>query len=145
MRKAFAFLGITVFGVSLIAISSDFVLAQRGPGGGGASVSEVEKPPVPRDENEKKILAILDDIDENQRFRNVPKEDGGMLRLMTEAMKAKHVVEIGTSTGISGIWFGMALQKTKGKLMTYEIDEERAKSGNHNQNGNEFLVQKTLI
>jgi predicted O-methyltransferase YrrM len=41
-------------------------------------------------------------------------------------MGAKHVVELGTSTGISGIWIGLGLKETGGKLTTYEIDPGRA-------------------
>jgi predicted O-methyltransferase YrrM len=47
-------------------------------------------------------------------------------------MNAKNVVEIGTSTGYSGIWFGMALQKTGGKLVTFEIDAGRAATARAN-------------
>jgi predicted O-methyltransferase YrrM len=36
------------------------------------------------------------------------------------------VVEIGTANGYSGIWFGLALRTTGGKLTTYEIDPEKA-------------------
>jgi predicted O-methyltransferase YrrM len=36
------------------------------------------------------------------------------------------VVEIGTSTGISGLWFCMALEKTGGRLTTFEYDSGRA-------------------
>jgi caffeoyl-CoA O-methyltransferase len=49
-----------------------------------------------------------------------------MLRLLTEAVNARHVVEIGTSTGISGMWFCMALERTGGKLSTFELDPHRA-------------------
>jgi caffeoyl-CoA O-methyltransferase len=41
-------------------------------------------------------------------------------------MGAKHVVEIGTSIGYSGIWFCLALESTGGKLTTFEIDAQRA-------------------
>ena len=57
---------------------------------------------------------------------NVPPEDGRLLRLLTEAVGAKYVVEIGTSNGYSGIWFCLALRTTSGKLVTYEIDADRA-------------------
>ena len=99
---------------------------------GRPSVSSLEKPPVPKDANEKKILGILDDILATQRFRNVPVQDGRFLRIMAETMNAKNVVEIGTSTGYSAIWFGMALQKTGGKLTTYEIDAKRAATARAN-------------
>ena len=49
-----------------------------------------------------------------------------MLRLLAESNNAKSVVEIGTSTGISGLWFSMALVKTGGRLTTFEIDAGRA-------------------
>ena len=55
-----------------------------------------------------------------------PRQDGRMLRLLTEGVGAKTVVEIGTSNGISGIWFCLALRKTEGKLITHEIDPETA-------------------
>jgi predicted O-methyltransferase YrrM len=67
-------------------------------------------------------------MDQNQRrgMMNVPVEDARLLRLLTEAAGAKHVVEIGTSNGYSGIWFCLALRTTGGKLTTYEIDAHRA-------------------
>ena len=79
-------------------------------------------------EEEGRILAVLEDMDRNQRrgMMNVPLEDGRLLRLLTEAVNAKHVVEIGTSNGYSGIWFCLALRKTGGKLTTYEINAGRA-------------------
>jgi len=90
--------------------------------------------PMPKTEAEKKILNILDDMDKNQRrgMMNVPVEDGRLLRLLTEATGAKHVVEIGTSNGYSGIWFCLALRKTGGKLTTYEIDARRASLAREN-------------
>lgn len=57
---------------------------------------------------------------------NVPPNDGRFLRIITEAIDAKTVVEIGTSNGYSGIWFCLALRKTNGKLITHEIDQSRA-------------------
>ncbi len=83
--------------------------------------------PVAKDEAEQKLLKTLDDIRQQQgRMMNVPTLDGRLLRLLAETTGAKHVVEIGTSNGISGIWLGLALQKTGGKLTTFEIDAGRA-------------------
>jgi predicted O-methyltransferase YrrM len=100
--------------------------------GGGVDRSSTDSSPIPKTEAEKKILGILDDILATQRFRNVPPQDGRFLRITTESMNAKNVVEIGTSTGYSGIWFGMALQKTGGKLTTFEIDAQRAATARAN-------------
>lgn len=36
------------------------------------------------------------------------------------------MVELGTSTGLSGLWLCLALQKTGGKLTTFEYDGGRA-------------------
>jgi predicted O-methyltransferase YrrM len=87
-----------------------------------------------KNDNEKKILAVLDDMDRNQGRgnMNVPALDGRLLRLLTEAIGAKNVVEVGTSNGYSGIWLALALQKTGGKLTTHEIDADRASMAREN-------------
>jgi predicted O-methyltransferase YrrM len=46
--------------------------------------------------------------------------------VLAESTGAKQVVEIGTSTGYSGLWFCLALQPTGGHLTTFEIDHGRA-------------------
>lgn len=91
---------------------------------GGAVSSE----PLAKTPEEQKILNVLDAMDKNERhgMMNAPKEDGRLLRLLTEAMNAQHVVEIGTSNGYSAIWFCLALRSTGGKITTFEIDENRA-------------------
>ena len=121
-----------IIGISAVLFTD--ALAQRSSRGRGGerSDSELEKPPVPKDDNEKKILGVLEEILSSQRYRNVPPQDGRFLRITTQAMNAKNVVEIGTSTGYSGIWFGMALKKTGGKLTTYEIDAQRAATARAN-------------
>jgi len=109
-----------------------------GPGSGrfaaGGSGTSLMESPLPKTDAEKKILEVLDDMNRNQRrgMMNVPQEDGRWLRLLTEAAGAKHVVEIGTSNGYSGIWFCLALQKTGGKLTTHEIDARRASLAREN-------------
>jgi len=121
-----------IIGVSAILFSTALGQRSLGTRGGGMATSELEKPPVTKDDNEKKILDILADIQATQSYRNVPPQDGRFLRIMTHAMNAKNVIEIGTSTGYSGIWFGMGLQKTGGKLTTYEIDAQRAATARAN-------------
>ncbi|NLX20061.1 MAG: O-methyltransferase [Phycisphaerae bacterium] len=79
-------------------------------------------------EGEKMILTVLDELWEKERegMLNIPPSDGHILRLLTEATNAQHVVEIGTSNGYSGIWFCLALRTTGGKLTTHELDPARA-------------------
>ncbi len=119
----------------LLAFGAGTATAQRprGRGRGGEAVAR-EKPPLARDDSEKKILAVLDDLDKNQRrgMMNVPLEDARLLRLLTEFGNARHVVELGTSNGYSGIWFCLALRKTGGKLTTFDIDPERLQLARQN-------------
>lgn len=88
----------------------------------------VESAPIAKTPEEQRILDVLDDMDRSQRhgMMNVPREDGRLLRLLTESTNARHVVEIGTSNGYSAIWICLALHTTGGKLTTFEINGERA-------------------
>ncbi len=88
----------------------------------------LERGPLAKDDAERKILEVLDDLHRNQRRgnMNIPLEDGRLLRLLVESMDARNVVEIGTSNGYSGIWLCLGLRTTDGKLVTYEIDARRA-------------------
>jgi len=80
-----------------------------------------------RTQAEAKILCVLKELYENDRLGmwNVTPEDGKLLRVLTEAVGAKNVVEVGTSNGYSAIWFCLALRNTGGKLTTHEIDTGR--------------------
>jgi caffeoyl-CoA O-methyltransferase len=93
----------------------------------GVAPGSDQYPPVPRAGAEKQILATIDAAAKaGELYANVPAADGRLLRLLAEAANAKHIVEIGTSTGISGMWFCIALEKTGGKLTTFEFDARRA-------------------
>jgi len=113
---------------ALVVLNCTFVLgaaAQR-PNPSPAPES-VAHPIVPKTESEKRILAIISEaVKAKELYANVPAADGRMLRLLTEAVNAKNVIEIGTSTGISGMWFAMALERTGGRLITFELDHARA-------------------
>jgi len=127
---------LTLSGVAVVVLGMMLsnALAQRRMGGRatGQTDAQLEKAPVSKDDNETKILGILGQIRATQSYRNVPPEDGRLLRLLAETMNAKNIIEIGTSTGYSAIWMGMALQKTGGKLTTYEIDAGRAATARAN-------------
>ncbi len=84
-------------------------------------------PPLAKTEAEKRILDVQDEmVKSGKLYLSVPMTDGRMLRLLAEATGAKSVVEIGTSTGYSGLWLCLALQKTGGRLTTFEVDAGRA-------------------
>jgi caffeoyl-CoA O-methyltransferase len=104
-----------------------------GPGGPGVTGGGLDTATVPKDEVEKKLLTVIDDITRKQGWRlNVPVQDGRMLRLLAESIGAKTAVEVGTSNGISTIWLAMGMQKTGGKVITHEIDPETAKLAHAN-------------
>jgi caffeoyl-CoA O-methyltransferase len=63
---------------------------------------------------------------------NIPEADGQKLYDLIVAGKYKNALEIGTSTGHSGIYIAWALSKTGGKLTTIEIDETRHKTAIEN-------------
>lgn len=103
--------------------------------------------PYPRDAVEKRIIAVMDDMQDNQAqgMGNVLPEDGRLMRMLAESIEAKHVVELGTANGYSAMWFCLALRETGGKLLTHEIDRERIAIARENfqRAGVEHLV--TLI
>lgn len=80
------------------------------------------------DEKVKKFLR------ENNRWydMNVPASDGQLLYDIIVKNNYKSALEIGTSTGHSGIWIAWALSKTGGKLITIEIDEGRHRTALEN-------------
>ena len=62
---------------------------------------------------------------DSRRGMSVDPVDGEYFFKITQEIKAKRVLEIGTSVGYSSGWFAMALKKTGGKLITLEIDPDR--------------------
>jgi predicted O-methyltransferase YrrM len=127
-------LAIGFLAVTVVAAMSYVTMAQPGGGGpgpgpvAGREPAKLTSPLMPKDDAEKKILDVLEEMNKNERrgMLNVPMEDGRILRLLGESTGASQVVEIGTSNGFSGIWWCMALRKTGGKLTTFEIDATRA-------------------
>lgn len=120
MRKSFlGALALAIAVTSLASIPARIGRAADGP---------TEKPPLAKNDREQKILNVLADINSRQRRGNmlVPEKDGRLLRMLVVSTGAKHVVEVGTSAGYSGIWFCLGLLDTGGKLTTHELDPRRA-------------------
>lgn len=74
---------------------------------------------------DEKVQEFLNSNAYRWRDMNVPRSDGQLLYDIIVENNYKTAVEIGTSTGHSGIWIAWALSKTGGKLITIEIDERR--------------------
>jgi caffeoyl-CoA O-methyltransferase len=112
--------------IAIVLITVAGMVGQR-PDHESTAPENAQSPPLGQTESEKRILTTINDVVRaGALYANVPVADGRMLRLLTEAANAKHVIEIGTSTGISGLWFCIALEKTGGKLTTFELDPQRA-------------------
>jgi caffeoyl-CoA O-methyltransferase len=82
-------------------------------------------PATAQDSAEERILRTALD---GPRFANVPMVDARLLRVLAESASAKQVVELGTSTGFSALWFCDAIRKNGGHLTTFEINPQRAKA-----------------
>jgi predicted O-methyltransferase YrrM len=74
---------------------------------------------------DEKVTKFLSDHSGKWFDMNVPASDGQLLYDLIIRGNYKSALEIGTSTGHSGIWIAWALSKTGGKLITIDIDEER--------------------
>jgi predicted O-methyltransferase YrrM len=74
---------------------------------------------------DQKVEKFLQKMKNRWQDWNVPEADGKILYEIIVKNKYKKAVEVGTSTGHSGIWIAWALSKTGGRLITMEIDEGR--------------------
>jgi caffeoyl-CoA O-methyltransferase len=77
---------------------------------------------------DQQVRAFLESHRRQWRDLNVPESDGRLLHDLVIKHGYKRALEIGTSTGHSGIWIAWALSKTGGKLITVELDENRYRS-----------------
>ncbi len=76
---------------------------------------------------DERVRSFLDSHRHSWRDMNVSETDGKVLYDLIIKNNYTKALEIGTSTGRSGIWIAWALSKTGGKLITIEINEERHK------------------
>jgi predicted O-methyltransferase YrrM len=87
---------------------------------------ELLRPP-----SDDEILAMIEGF-RGPGYANVPAVDGKFLHDMIVEKGYRRALEVGTSSGYSGAWIGMALRRTKGRLVTLEIDEDRAELARRN-------------
>jgi caffeoyl-CoA O-methyltransferase len=76
-------------------------------------------------ELDRRVQSFLDRHRNDWHDMNVPEVDGRTLHALILKRRYQRAVEIGTSTGHSGIWIAWALSKTGGKLVTIDIDAGR--------------------
>lgn len=83
----------------------------------------------------KEMQYLLKEMEtQSSRYWSVPKKDGQFLNFFIRTMKAKQVLEVGTSQGYSAIWMGLALKETGGHLTTIEIERSRFELAQKNIN-----------
>lgn len=77
-----------------------------------------------------KITTVLEKIERDivasgNATWNISRETGIFLNTLARIKKPTRILEIGTSTGYSGIWLAEPLEKIQGKLLTIESHNER--------------------
>ena len=82
--------------------------------------------------NDNHMIQVLKDFPRKANRWNVPAEDGRLLYDLILEHGYKRVLEVGTSNGYSALWMGFALKKTGGRLITIEINEQRAEEARRN-------------
>jgi predicted O-methyltransferase YrrM len=83
----------------------------------GAGGSRVDRAKV------EKLLSELEA--DSRRFISLSREDGRFLTLMTRAVRARRVLELGTGHGYATLCLGLALEETGGAVTTMEIMPDR--------------------
>jgi len=67
-----------------------------------------------------------------QRTRNVERETGRFLSLLARCVGARHVLEIGSSNGVSTIWLALGVDEGEGTVIGTEVLPERVAEANAN-------------
>jgi caffeoyl-CoA O-methyltransferase len=100
-------------------------------GGWGGAVAQGVARPVIAPGLQALRERVLAELEANLGM-SVPRADGEFLKLLVHVTQAQRVLEIGTFRGYSGIWMGMGLEATGGRLITVEIDPNRVKEAGGN-------------
>jgi predicted O-methyltransferase YrrM len=76
-----------------------------------------------------KVLALIDELDELRKTRDdhwqIPRAEGELLFQIALVSRAQKIVELGTSYGFSGLFWGAAVKQTSGTLHTIDIDQRK--------------------
>jgi caffeoyl-CoA O-methyltransferase len=74
---------------------------------------------------DRQVQQFLDSHRRSWYDMNIPEADGREMNRIILEHGYRNALEIGTSTGHSGIWIAWALSKTGGKLITIDIERNR--------------------
>src|SRR3954470_18248759 len=82
--------------------------------------------------NDPPILAAIDELDRLRKTRDdhwqIPRVEGDLLHHIALTANARVIVEVGTSYGFSGLFWGAALKQTGARLHTIDIAEKKYQS-----------------
>ena len=78
--------------------------------------------------------------DRSQKMLNITPDTGEFLLLLIRALKAKRVLEIGTSNGYSTLWLAQAVQPLGGQVTTLELAPHKADMARVNFQRTELLA-----
>ncbi len=59
------------------------------------------------------------------KLLNIPRDTGEFLVVLVRSARAKRILEIGTSNGLSTLWLAYAVQPLNGTVVTIEISEPK--------------------
>ena len=76
----------------------------------------------------------------SQKMLNITPDTGEFLLLLIRALKAKRVLEIGTSNGYSTLWLAKAVQPLGGQVTTLELVPQKADMARGNFQRAELLA-----
>lgn len=95
---------------------------------------------------DEKVLSMLKHLPYRHGGMNVPASDGRLLYDIIKKHKYTRGLEIGTSNGYSALWLGLAFKETGGKLITIEIEPQRAREaqGNFEHAGLEDVIESRV-
>ena len=68
----------------------------------------------------------------SQRTRNIDRNSGRFISILARTMNAQEILEVGSSNGVSTIWFALAAAQTGGTVSGTELIPERAAEANRN-------------
>jgi predicted O-methyltransferase YrrM len=71
-------------------------------------------------------------LSSEQRTRNVDRDIGAFLYLLTTAIECRRILEIWSSNGVSTLWFAAGLVESSGYVLGTEILPARAEEANRN-------------
>jgi predicted O-methyltransferase YrrM len=113
---------------------------------GATLVAAAPQSPKPGEALDARVSAFLESHRRTWYDMNVPESDGRALHDIVLKNGYRQALEIGTSTGHSGIWMAWALVKTGGRLITIDIDEGRHRQAvsNFREAGLDGLIDARL-